>query len=110
MTATGPALAPRPYRVVGRRDETADTAEIVLDPAVSALPPFVPGQFAMVYAFGVGDIPLSLSGIAGSRLTHTIRAVGAVSEALHCNRARRSAYAGRSTPVGTCSPRPDAIW
>ncbi|WP_336053961.1 FAD/NAD(P)-binding protein [Streptomyces sp. CA2R101] len=83
MTATGPALAPLPYRVVGRRDETADTAEIVLEPVGSALPPFVPGQFAMVYAFGVGDIPLSLSGIAGSRLTHTIRAVGAVSGALH---------------------------
>lgn len=83
MTAAAPTLTPLPYRVVGRKDETADTAEIVLEPVVAALPPFVPGQFAMVYAFGVGDIPLSLSGIAGSRLTHTIRAVGAVSGALH---------------------------
>lgn len=56
MTAARPALAPFLYRVRGRTDETSDTAEIVLEPMASALPPFVPGQFAMVYAFGVGDI------------------------------------------------------
>ncbi|MGW7573321.1 FAD/NAD(P)-binding protein [Streptomyces sp. NPDC054765] len=83
MTAAEPAPAPLPYRVIERREETSDTAEIVLEPVMSALPPFAPGQFAMVYAFGVGDIPLSLSGVAGSRLTHTVRAVGAVSGALH---------------------------
>ncbi|AWN30528.1 MULTISPECIES: FAD/NAD(P)-binding protein [unclassified Streptomyces] len=83
MTAARPALAPYPYRVVERTDATSDTAEVVLEPVSQALPPFVPGQFAMVYAFGVGDIPLSLSGIDGTRLTHTVRAVGAVSGALH---------------------------
>ncbi|QHC27006.1 oxidoreductase [Streptomyces sp. GS7] len=70
------------YRVAGRTDETSDTAEIVLDPVAAPLPPFVPGQFAMVYAFGIGDIPLSASGVDGHRLTHTVRAVGAVSRAL----------------------------
>ncbi|MCC9306092.1 FAD/NAD(P)-binding protein [Kitasatospora sp. RB6PN24] len=66
-----------------RRTDTPDTATIVLEPVGTALPPFTPGQFAMVYAFGVGDIPLSVSGIDGRRLTHTVRAVGAISGALH---------------------------
>ncbi|MGG7569338.1 FAD/NAD(P)-binding protein [Streptomyces sirii] len=99
MTPARPALVPVPYRVVGRTDETPDTAEIVLEPVASALPPFVPGQFAMVYAFGVGDIPLSLSGIDGQRLTHTIRAVGAVSRALHDLRPGHTA--GVRGPLGT---------
>lgn len=83
MTPARPDLVPVPYRVAARTDETSDTAELVLDPMTVPLPPFVPGQFAMVYAFGIGDIPLSLSGLDGHRLTHTVRAVGAVSRALH---------------------------
>ncbi|MEU9123261.1 FAD/NAD(P)-binding protein [Streptomyces sp. NPDC048506] len=83
MTPARPDLVPVPYRVLARTDETPDTAELVLDPVAAPLPPFVPGQFAMVYAFGIGDIPLSLSGLDGHRLTHTVRAVGAVSRALH---------------------------
>ncbi|WP_369359911.1 FAD/NAD(P)-binding protein [Streptomyces sp. cg2] len=86
MTATRvhrPDLVPVPYRVAERTDQSPDTADVVLDPVSDPLPPFVPGQFAMVYAFGVGDIPLSLSGTDGHRLTHTIRAVGAISRALH---------------------------
>ncbi|MFB7223558.1 FAD/NAD(P)-binding protein [Streptomyces sp. NPDC056227] len=78
-----PGTVPVPYRVVEREAETPDTATIVLEPVRSALQPFAPGQFAMVYAFGVGDIPLSVSGIDGHRLTHTVRMVGAVSGALH---------------------------
>ncbi|MFI6445694.1 FAD/NAD(P)-binding protein [Kitasatospora sp. NPDC050543] len=79
----GPAVLPVPYRVVAREAETPDTATIVLEPVRSALPPFAPGQFAMVYAFGVGDIPLSVTAIDGDRVTHTVRAVGAISAALH---------------------------
>ncbi|KPC64332.1 FAD/NAD(P)-binding protein [Streptomyces chattanoogensis] len=99
MTALHADMAPVPYRVVRRRDETADTAEIVLEPVSSALPPCRPGQFAMVYAFGVGDIPLSLSGIDGHRLTHTVRAVGAVSRALYG--LRPGATVGVRGPFGT---------
>jgi anaerobic sulfite reductase subunit B len=75
--------APVPYRVVRRDAETPDTATIVLEPVRAVLQPFRPGQFAMVYAFGAGDMPLSVCGIDGHRLTHTVRAVGAVSGALH---------------------------
>ncbi|MFH0245722.1 FAD/NAD(P)-binding protein [Streptomyces sp. HK10] len=76
-------LAPLPHRVVDRRDETHDTVTLALEPDAQALRPFAPGQFAMVYAFGVGEIPVSVSRAAdGRRLTHTVRAVGAVSRAL----------------------------
>ena len=52
---TAPSEPPVPYRVLARETETADMATLVLEPVRSALPPFAPGQFAMVYAFGVGD-------------------------------------------------------
>jgi NAD(P)H-flavin reductase len=45
---------------------------------------FLPGQFNMLYAFGVGEAAISISGDSSepARLIHTIRAVGKVSEAL----------------------------
>ncbi|MGW7445692.1 FAD/NAD(P)-binding protein [Kitasatospora sp. NPDC054795] len=91
--------APVPYRVVGREADTPDTATVVLEPPGPSLPPFAPGQFAMVYAFGVGDIPLSVSGFDGHRLTHTVRAVGAISGALHG--LRPGATVGVRGPFGT---------
>ncbi|GAA1222355.1 FAD/NAD(P)-binding protein [Kitasatospora nipponensis] len=90
---------PLPYRVVGRRDESADTATIALEPVGTPLPPFAPGRFAMVYAFGVGDVPLSVSGVDGDRLTHTVRAVGAISGALHALRPGETV--GVRGPFGT---------
>ena len=40
--------------------------------------PFAPGQFTMLQAFGVGEVPISISGDPGrpGRLVHTIRDVG----------------------------------
>lgn len=90
---------PVPYQVVRVAAETADTATITLEPVTSSLPRFAAGQFAMVYAFGVGDIPLSACGIDGHRLSHTIRAVGAVSGALR--RLRPGATVGVRGPFGT---------
>ena len=45
---------------------------------------FKPGQFNMLYAFGVGEVAISISGDASNdhHLVHTIRAVGAGSRAL----------------------------
>lgn len=86
MTVLSPgavaARPPFPYRVVTRNQETGDTSTIVLDPVRSALPPFSPGQFAMVYGFGVGDVPMSVSGLDGDRLSHTVRSAGAVTARL----------------------------
>ncbi|MER6688992.1 FAD/NAD(P)-binding protein [Streptomyces minutiscleroticus] len=74
---------PVPYRVTRVREETADTVSLTLAPAGPAgLARFWPGQFAMVYAFGVGEIPVSVSRIHRHQLVHTVRSVGAVSAAL----------------------------
>ncbi|WP_335939605.1 FAD/NAD(P)-binding protein [Streptomyces sp. PTD5-9] len=94
------SMIPRPHRVVDRREETHDTVTLVLEPAGEPLKPFSPGQFAMLYAFGVGEIPVSLSRAPGGRrLTHTVRAVGAVSRAL-C-RLTTGAFVGVRGPFGT---------
>lgn len=91
---------PVPYRVVDRWAETHDTVTLRLDPVGRFLAPFAAGQFAMVYAFGVGEIPVSASSIPTTGgIAHTIRAVGAVSEAL-C-RARTGDTIGLRGPFGT---------
>ncbi|WP_329260913.1 hypothetical protein OG417_25300 [Actinoallomurus sp. NBC_01490] len=76
------AMAPTPYRVMSRRVETHDVATLTLEPCGAAIAPVRPGQFTMLYAFGVGEAPISVSR-AGSLLEQTIRDVGAVSHALH---------------------------
>ncbi len=45
---------------------------------------FQPGEFNMLYAFGLGDVAISISGDPRNRgtVTHTLRAVGAVTRAL----------------------------
>ncbi|UGT67794.1 FAD/NAD(P)-binding protein [Nocardia gipuzkoensis] len=75
-----------PYRVIDRRTQTPDTVTLLLEPVRDAAPHFRAGQFMMLYSFGVGEIAISISGDpAGDdgALEHTIRAVGAVSAALH---------------------------
>ncbi|MEU7059133.1 FAD/NAD(P)-binding protein [Streptomyces sp. NPDC046197] len=92
---------PLPYRVADTRTETGDTRSIELVPAAEELAPFSPGQFAMIYAFGVGEVPVSASALRGRHggLVHTVRAVGAVSTALY--RMRPGDSVGISGPYGT---------
>jgi anaerobic sulfite reductase subunit B len=73
---------PRPFRVAGRTQETHDTWTLTLEPTGSLSLGIAPGQFAMLYAFGVGEVPISVSGDTGGPLVHTIRAVGAVTRAI----------------------------
>ena len=88
-TATAPSLSgmtPAPYRVLDHVAENRDTATLRLSPVADALPVPAPGQFMMMSAFGVGEVAISVSGLPGSAeptVTHTIRAVGAVSRKLH---------------------------
>lgn len=98
--------APLPYRLVRRRLETSDTVTVELEPVGAALPRFAPGQFAMVYAFGVGEIPISVAGIPEHGLVHTIRAVGAVSSALF--HLEPGSQVGLRGPFGTGWDLPEA--
>jgi len=78
-------MVPRLYRITRRRRETPDTYTMVLRPiAPEAESPFQPGQFNMLYHFGAGEAPISISGDPADRsqLIHTIRAVGAVTRGL----------------------------
>lgn len=102
------AMLPRVARVRSRRHESADvwTLEIATElPEPSA---FRPGQFNMLTAFGVGEIPVSFSGDPAQpeRMIHTIRAVGAVSRALVGM--RRGDPIGVRGPFGTVWPLAEA--
>jgi NAD(P)H-flavin reductase len=79
-------------------------------PVDQAIDRFWAGQFAMVYLFGVGEIPVSISGCplgGDDTLTFTVRSVGAVSDAL-C-RARAGAVVGIRGPFGTSWDVDDAV-
>jgi NAD(P)H-flavin reductase len=87
------------------RKETADTRTLELFSVNGAgIPPWLPGQFMMLYAFGVGEIPVSISGDPGRQATisHTIRAVGNVSQAI-C-KAKPGSSIGVRGPFGSVWP------
>jgi len=76
-------MRPTCYVVAAREAETYDTATLTLRPAENPIDPPRPGQFTMLYAYGVGEVPISVSGFArGQELVQTIRAIGAVTRAL----------------------------
>lgn len=78
------AMIPHIFRVVSTREETYDTTTLILEPEDGQALLFQPGQYTMLYVFGVGEVPISVSGDPGrpDTLVHTIRAVGAVTRAL----------------------------
>ncbi len=82
MAALDP-LRPQLYRVERVRRELADTTTLELAPLAGPRPGFEPGQFNMLYAFGVGEVAVSISGATDAAcFVHTVRDVGAVSGAL----------------------------
>lgn len=76
-------MTPLLHRVLSRTRETTDTWTLELEPLDEAVRPRA-GQFDMLYAFGVGEAPISTSGehLGDGPLTHTVREVGAVTGAL----------------------------
>ena len=85
MANRGDPMLPQLYRVQHMWDEMPDTFTLELEPEDgSAIPPFATGQFNMLYVFGVGEIPISISVDPAKRkpLVHTTRAVGTVSRAM----------------------------
>ena len=78
------AMAPAPYVVRERVQETADTWTLTLEPLDGESAAVAPGQFVMVYVFGVGEVPISVSGALDrpAPLMLTVRSVGAVTQRL----------------------------
>lgn len=76
-------LKPHPYLIKEKVLETNDSFTLTLKPLETRLLEPLPGQFNMLYAFGVGDVPISFSGPSSSNeLIHTIKIVGNVTKAL----------------------------
>jgi anaerobic sulfite reductase subunit B len=98
--------APKSFRVTARRRETYDTWTLRLEPVGGKFPRVRPGQFTMVYAFGIGEVPISFSGDPHGPVVHTVRAVGAVTEAI-CG-ARRGSVLGLRGPFGNTWPVQEA--
>ena len=96
-------LAPVPCRVLGQWEETHDTVTLALDPP-AGWRGFRPGQFNMLYAFGVGESAISISGDPADlgRLLHTVRRVGKVTQALAG--LQRGDVVGVRGPYGTPWP------
>jgi len=65
---------------------------------------FGPGQFNMLYVYGVGEVPISISGDPArtDRIIHTIRAVGTVTQAML--RLKRGDSIGVRGPFGSSWP------
>jgi NAD(P)H-flavin reductase len=96
-------MAPRPFRVERKSRETYDTWTLELAPVRGEPLQAAPGQFTMLYAFGIGEVPISVS---GSPLVQTIRAVGPVTRALCAS--RPGTVIGVRGPFGTSWPVEEA--
>ncbi len=95
----------KPYRIERVKQETHDTFTLELCPQNgSGCPPFEAGQFNMLYVFGVGEVPISISGDPNvpQQLVHTTREVGPVTHAMH--ELKRGDVLGVRGPYGTHWP------
>lgn len=97
-------MLPEVMQVARYRRDTYDTFSILLDVGERGGFGFEPGQFNMLYAFGVGEAPISICGDPGrsDRLWHTIREVGPVTRALGA--LRKGDTLGVRGPFGTAWP------
>jgi NAD(P)H-flavin reductase len=103
MTGVDPML-PQPFCIRKRRSETLDTFTLEIEPAkIDQAFGFAPGQFNMLYVFGVGEVPISICADPRSKsLMHTTRAVGPVTKAM--SKLRRGNILGVRGPFGSSWP------
>jgi NAD(P)H-flavin reductase len=122
-------MVPDLYRIHRVKNETSDTFTLELErleeksegdekpahaqaaPSMSprkAVPAFAAGQFNMLYVFGVGEIPISISGDSAKSktLVHTTRAVGTVTRAMR--QLKRGDVLGVRGPFGSPWPVEEA--
>jgi NAD(P)H-flavin reductase len=107
MTPIDPML-PEPWMVRQVTKETKDTFTLRLEPSDGAKGGFRPGQFSMLWIFGVGEVPVSISGDPGEsgHLVYTLRSVGQVTQAV-VSRSPGEAIGVRG-PFGTAWPLEEA--
>jgi NAD(P)H-flavin reductase len=78
-------FVPTTYLVRQVTKETPDTFTLAIEPPDGEHSDgFQPGQFSMLSVFGVGELPISISGDCGERerLVYTVRSVGQATQAL----------------------------
>ncbi len=98
-------MVPLFHRIQRAYKEARNVYTLEMEPAEGVHPlAFAPGQFNMVYAFGAGEVPISISGDPArpQRLVHTIRSRGAVTQAL-CS-LKQGDFVGVRGPFGTPWP------
>ncbi len=102
-------MVPGRFRIVEKKKETADTYTFALARADGETAfHFAPGQFNMLYLFGYGEVPISISGnpSMSERLVHTARAIGSVTRAFAALEA--GDMVGVRGPFGSAWPLGDA--
>ena len=98
-------MIPNPFRIHRIQKETHDTFTMELIPINGkSIIPFAPGQFNMLYVFGVGEVPISICGDPSKPdiLKHTIRAGGTVTTAIQ--KLKRGDIIGVRGPFGSHWP------
>jgi NAD(P)H-flavin reductase len=98
-------MVPHPYVVGEVAKETPDTFSLTLRPeAEGNATSFEPGQFSMLWPFGVGELPISISGDPGkeNQLVYTVRSVGKATNTLVSQKA--GARVGVRGPFGKSWP------
>lgn len=98
-------MVPALFKLDNKVQETHDIWTLTLKNSNgNSLRKFSPGQFNMLYAYGIGEVPISISGNCQSQdaLVHTIRNVGMVSNAL-CS-LNQGDQVGVRGPFGTSWP------
>ncbi len=102
-------MTPGTFIIEKVRKESYDTFTVELRPQYGASPiAYLPGQFNMLYVFGVGEIPISISGDPNraATLQHTTRIVGTVSKAM--GKLKEGDVLGVRGPYGSSWPISEA--
>lgn len=106
-TAHADPMAPVPHRVTARVVDAPKVVSLRVAPVGHALPPTRPGQFMMLWMFGIGEIPISVSNAStDGSLDFTVQAVGATSTAI--TEAQIGDVVGLRGPFGTAWPVAEA--
>lgn len=103
---------PLPAKIIARRQESLSifTLDVQLETSAQHQSfAFYPGQFNMLYLFGVGEVAISISSDPKEHafLSHTIRAVGRVTKAMQ--QLEKGDFIGIRGPYGKGWPMKEAL-